>query len=190
MRFGASTLLIGTQRKKRIRSNLHVTATWLSVNVNGVRSNCPVCDGVILMAAKASSISSSRNFNAEEEQEAEYFTVEKFEWQHSKMTWLCHLVFRPACSSHMYSGWYFDNMDGASITWTVLQLRERCVDHVKTPPLNHQTGSMRIKPPREVVWFRTGFDSHSPNRFRCRRDEFGFAPRLHLWIRIDAHCFC
>ena len=34
MRFGASTLLIGRQCKKRIRSNLHVTATWSSVNVN------------------------------------------------------------------------------------------------------------------------------------------------------------
>ena len=61
MRFGASTLMIGTQRKKPIRSNLHVTATWSSVNVNGVRSSYPVCDGVIPMAAKASSILSSWN---------------------------------------------------------------------------------------------------------------------------------
>ena len=32
--------------------------------------------------------------------------------------------------------------------------------------------------------------SHSPNRFRCRRDKSSFAPHLHLWMRIDAHYFC
>ena len=54
------------------------------------------------------------------------------------------------------------------------------LNNMVTPPHNHQTGSMRIKPPLEVDSFGTGSNSHSPNRFRCRRDESGFAPRLHL----------
>ena len=55
---------------------------------------------------------------------------------------------------------------------------------------NHQTSSMRIKPPLDVDSFRTDFNSHLPNRFRCRRDKSGSAPHLHLWMRIDAHYFC
>ena len=61
------------------------------------------------------------------------------------------------------------------------------LDNVVTPPHNHQTGSMRIKPPLNVDSFGTDFNSHSPNRFSCRHDESGFAPRLHLWMRINAH---
>ena len=52
--------------------------------------------------------------------------------------------------------------------------------NVVTPPHNHQTGSMRIKPPLDLDSFGTNFDSYSPNWFRCRRDESSFAPRLHL----------
>ena len=54
------------------------------------------------------------------------------------------------------------------------------LDNMVTPPHNHQTGSMQIKPPLEVNSFRTSSNSHSPNWFRCRCNESGFAPRLHL----------
>ena len=54
------------------------------------------------------------------------------------------------------------------------------LDNVVTPPHNHQTGSMRIKPPLKVNSLGTSSNSHFPNWFRCRRDESGFAPRLRL----------
>ena len=47
-----------------------------------------------------------------------------------------------------------------------------------------------LKPPLDVDSFRTDFNSHSPNWFRHRHNKSGFAPRLHLWMQIDAHYFC
>ena len=79
--------------------------------------------------------------------------------------------------------WGEGNYGGEALASGLLYLFLTCggsIDNVVTPPRNHQTGSMRIKPPNEVVWFRNRFDSHSTNRFRCGRSQSGFAPRLHL----------
>ena len=64
------------------------------------------------------------------------------------------------------------------------------LDNMVTPLHNHQTGSMQIKPPLDGDSFRTDFNLHSSNQFRCWWDESDFTPHLHLWMQINVHYFC
>ena len=66
----------------------------------------------------------------------------------------------------------------------------RYLGHLKTPPLNHWSGSNIAKPPRKVVSLRTGSDPDSPNRFTCRSNGTAFTLRLHLQVRTDPDNFC